>query len=393
MQGHSAGSSVYSVADYGAMIHDAVRIDAYLRALREVVRPGSVVVDLGTGTGIFALLACRLGARRVYAIEPGDVIQVAREIASADGCGDRIEFLQAMSTEAIVPEPADVLISDLSGALPWFGRHIPSIVDARRRMLAPGAVLIPRRDVAWAAVVDVPDLYARWTGPWERLPLGINMDAARRMVTNTMVRVRLQPANLLTEPRRWGSIDYAEVEDPDIRTRITWTVARAGTGHGVAAGFDRTVIEGICLSNAPDAAEAVRPTIYPTVLYPWPTPVALDEGDVVTVDFEGRLVRQDYIWKWDTRVLQHGADREQARFAQSTFLAVPLSPKTLAARSAGHTPALSEDGRIARLVLDKVVDGMSLGQISHLVATEFRGRFATPQDALDHVIELSRHFC
>lgn len=73
---------MHSIANYGAMIADRVRVSAYADALRRVITSDSVVIDLGTGTGIFALLACRFGARRVYAIEPSDAIQVAREIAA-----------------------------------------------------------------------------------------------------------------------------------------------------------------------------------------------------------------------------------------------------------------------------------------------------------------------
>src|SRR5437667_374068 len=54
---------MYNIADYGAMISDKVRIAAFVRALRQAVTPGAVVVDLGTGPGMFALLACRLGWR------------------------------------------------------------------------------------------------------------------------------------------------------------------------------------------------------------------------------------------------------------------------------------------------------------------------------------------
>src|SRR5580765_8329348 len=113
-----AGPSGYTVADYGAMIVDPVRMDRYVRALERAIKPGAVVIDIGTGTGIFALLACRFGARRVYAIEPDDAIQVAREIAAANGCADRIEFIQAMSTQVTLPERADVIISDIGGVLP-----------------------------------------------------------------------------------------------------------------------------------------------------------------------------------------------------------------------------------------------------------------------------------
>ncbi|MDH3444335.1 MAG: 50S ribosomal protein L11 methyltransferase, partial [Deltaproteobacteria bacterium] len=56
---------MYSIFDYGSMIADHVRMDAYARALRRAVTADSVVLDIGTGTGIFALLACQFGARRV----------------------------------------------------------------------------------------------------------------------------------------------------------------------------------------------------------------------------------------------------------------------------------------------------------------------------------------
>jgi len=63
---------------------DRVRTGAYCQALALAVKPGDVVVDLGAGTGIFTLHACRLGARLVHAIEPNDVIQVAREVVHAN---------------------------------------------------------------------------------------------------------------------------------------------------------------------------------------------------------------------------------------------------------------------------------------------------------------------
>jgi type I protein arginine methyltransferase len=384
---------MYSIADYGTMISDQVRMDAFSRALRQAVTPASVVADIGAGTGIFAILACRFGARRVYAIEPDDAIEVAREIAAANGCADRIEFIQAMSTQVTLPERADVIISDLGGVLPWFQQHIPSIADARRRLLAPGGTLIPQQDVAWAAVVDMPDAYARQTSPWDHNPFGLDMGAARRIVVNTWNQARVTRDNLLTELQRWATLDYRVADNPDARAQMTWTVTRSGTAHGLAAGFDRTVLEGIHLSNAPDAADAVRPQIYGTVFFPWQVPVALIAGDVVTVDLEARLVRDDYIWSWKTLVLAQGrSGNEKANFTQSTFFGAPLSPATLRKRAASYRPALSEDGRIARLVMSSMNEGVSLGDIANLVKEQFAARFPRTEDALSHVADLSRQF-
>ena len=322
--------SHYTLSHYGAMIGDAARMNGYARALEQAVRRDSVVIDIGTGTGIFALIACRLGARRVYAIEPADVIQIAREIAAASGCGDRIEFIQAMSTDVTLPERAHVVISDLSGALPWFHRHIESIADARRRFLAPDGVLIPLRDTVWAAAVEQPDVYARHMGPWDNAPFGLDMQAARRIVANTCLQASVMPDNVLTDVPRWAALDYAVADDPDVRGRVTLTTMRGGTAHGIALGFDRILADGICFSNAPDAANAIRATVYPTMFFPWPEPVALDAGDLITVEIEARLVRRDYIWNWKTQAWTgEVARRQKADFSQSTFFGVPLSPATL----------------------------------------------------------------
>lgn len=64
---------------HAAMIADSGRTNGYVDALKNKVRAGSVVLDIGTGTGILAMMACRFGAKRVYAVEPDDVIELVKE--------------------------------------------------------------------------------------------------------------------------------------------------------------------------------------------------------------------------------------------------------------------------------------------------------------------------
>jgi protein arginine N-methyltransferase 1 len=385
---------MYSITDYGAMIADKVRMNAFVTALRQAIKPGTVVLDIGTGTGIFALLACRFGARRVYAVEPDDAIQVARDIAAANGYADRIEFIQALSTEVSLPERADVVVADIGGVLPWFQHHIPSIADARRRLLAPGGVLIPQRDTAWAAVVDAPELYERFERPWTTNGFGLDMDAARRLAINTWRKGEIAREHLLAEPVRWATVDYAAVEDPDVRACLSWTVMRGGTAHGFGAGFDRTLAHDVYLSNAPDAPYAIRPErIYGTIFFPWSAPVGVAAGDVVTVELEARFTGDDYIWNWKTRVLEQGAPaRQKASFTQSTFLGMPLSRAHLQKRAASHVPTLNADGQVARFVLDAMAGNTSLGEIASQISIRFPSRFPRWEDALGYVGDLSRKY-
>src|SRR5690349_5202119 len=190
---------MYSLNFYGEMIADAGRIEPYVEALRRAVRPDSVVLDLGGGPGLFALLACKFGARRVYAVEPANVINIAREAAAANGFADRIEFFQSLSTDVTLPERATIIISDLRGVLPWFQQHIPAIIDARQRLLAPGGVLIPGRDLLWAALVEATDEHKKLLAPWQERKFEIDLSAGVSRITNTWRKTRLEAEALLSE--------------------------------------------------------------------------------------------------------------------------------------------------------------------------------------------------
>src|SRR5580700_713126 len=106
---------MYDIVGYGRMIADTGRTSSYAHALEMNITPDSVILDLGTGPGILALLACRSGAGKVYAVEPEDVIQLAREAAAANGFADRIQFVQASTTDIVLPEKVDGIVSDVRG--------------------------------------------------------------------------------------------------------------------------------------------------------------------------------------------------------------------------------------------------------------------------------------
>jgi protein arginine N-methyltransferase 1 len=381
--------NMYSIFAYCTMIADRVRMEAYTQALRQSITPDTVVLDIGTGTGIFALLACQFGARRVYAIEPDDAIQAGRDIARANGYADRIEFIQDVSTQVELPERAGVVISDMRGILPLLQQHIPSIVDARQRLLVPGGKLIAERDTCWAAVVEAPELYRRHTVPWDDNDYGLDMDAVRRILINTWRKGRVTPEQLLVEPQCWATLDYATVESPDLRGEATWTVTRAGTAHGLIVWFDSILAEGISMTNAPGAPEL----IYGSAFFPWTQPVALAVGDTVSVVLGADLIGEDYIWRWDTQVLDQGQTAHvKAGFNQTTFYGAPVALAQLHKRAASHVPSLSEDGQIDQLILALMERGTSLGETARQVLERFPRRFTTWEEALTRVGDLSEKY-
>jgi type I protein arginine methyltransferase len=378
---------MYSIAGYGAMIKDRVRMAAYEQALRAVIRPGCVVADLGAGAGVLSFLACRLGAGRVYAIEPADIVEVARTLAAANGCADKIVFLQDLSTRVTLPEPADVVVADLRGVLPWFTHSIPSIIDVRTRLLAPGGALIPQRDTLWLGVVRSPEQHRKFTDPWDDNGLDLNLGAGKRLVLNNWGKDHAGPDQLVTEPQLVAVLDYATVRDLNLEAQATWTVTRPSAAHGFLAWFDAVLTGAIGFSNAPGRPQL----LYGQAFFPWLEPVDLAAGDRVTVHLRARLVGDDYVWNWDTMV-HDGAGAAKASFRQSTFFGVPLSPRALQQGAAGHVPALGAEGTLDLFILSLMDGRRTLGDIARDVAERHAERFPRWEDALGRVSELSKKY-
>lgn len=368
------------------MIADAPRMEAYASALRRTVSPESVVLDLGSGPGLFGLLACQLGARRVYAVETDNVIQIAREAAIANDFGDRLICFQDFSTRLELPERVDIIISDLRGVLPWFQRHLPSVCDARNRFLAQGGVLIPQRDNLWAALVEAPEQYNELVGPWQDNPYHFDLTRFRRLVTNTWQKIRVRPNQFLVEPACWHTLDYEQVGSPNVKADIAWSATRSGTSHGLLIWFDAELLDGIGFSNRPGNPEL----IYGNAFFPFSYPIELVTEDEIAVTLSADLVGDDYVWRWNTRVVNSGF--EKAAYKQSTLFGVPLSAAQLHKQSASHMPLLNDEGGIERFILSLMDGNTALEEIARQLNLRFPDRFVDYNAALTAVGERSLRY-
>ena len=69
------------------MLQDKVRVQAFSRALRSIMRPGATVIDVGSGTGVLAFLAARHGAGKVLGFERSELAKHATRV-KAESCPD-----------------------------------------------------------------------------------------------------------------------------------------------------------------------------------------------------------------------------------------------------------------------------------------------------------------
>lgn len=374
---------MYSVRDYGRMVADERRTGCYVEALRRTVKPGDVVLDIGTGSGVLAMTACRLGARRVFAVEPSDVIELARDVAADNGFADRIEFIQGVSTAVDLPQRADVVVAEIHGVMPLFARSLATLIDARERLLAPGGALIPRREDLFASVVAASQLHTALVTPWSEASQGLDMRRGRALVTSDFYRAQFEAADLLAPAARWAELDYLRIEETNVSASFSLEVNRAGTGHGLALWFESVLAEGVVMSNAPGQP----PLIFGNAFLPWPQPLALAAGDRVEAEVSATPFDDQYMWRWESRVTSAGGTR--AHFRQSQFDSFVLVPGKLKKRAASHVPRLNQEGELERAALDEMARGRPIGEIAATLQQRFPSRFAQWQDALSWVGELA----
>src|SRR5262249_21955399 len=150
----------------------------------------------------------------------------------ANGFSDRVTFHQAMSFDVELPKPADVIVTDPRGVLPLVDRAIPTIIDARRRLLKPGGVLIPQGDTIWAALVEAPDIYHQHCeDAWRSGSDGFDMEAAYRRITNSVGRQRFELNQLLSDPVHWLLLDYQVIEQSSVCSSVQLQAKRPGMAH------------------------------------------------------------------------------------------------------------------------------------------------------------------
>lgn len=378
---------MYSVEAYGKMLKDTARMEAYDEAIRRAVHPGSVVLDIGTGTGIHALMAARAGARHVYAVEPADSILLAPAVARANGLEDRITFIQDLSTRITLPERADVVISDLHGTLPWYQQHIPTIVDARARLLKPEGLLIPQRDSVYLAAVEAPELYSVYSDPWQEKPFGFDMEYVSSRLTNMYTRGRVGRDGFLSEISPVGELDYRTIVDPDISVSIDLPPVRPGTLHGFLVWFDTQVFGDVRLTSAPFEPEIS----YGSSFFPLSEPVSVDASMTVHLEWKGVLQGEEYVWIWNSQV-KGEAGQVVAAFQQNSLAVQLTSMNRLRKRAPSHRPELSAEGEIDRQILNLMTDRRSLEDIAREMHARLPESFSSEEEALERVRDLSERY-
>ncbi|MCB9911265.1 MAG: methyltransferase domain-containing protein [Planctomycetes bacterium] len=251
-----------SYADPGVhrlMLMDRVRTDAYRQAIRQLVGEESIVLDVGSGTGILSLFAAQAGAKEVHAAEASDMIHMAERIADANSLHGPIRFHKGPVEALELDKPVSILVSEWMGYFALAECMFESVLIARDKHLAPGGVMVPSHvDMLLAPVEDSRLDFEHGFGFWEAPVFGFDFrelgdyERCDPLLTAPGVPfdALLGPACLLT------TLDCQQGTSESFwfDVKRTLTIERQGMLHGFAGWFDAHLAPGVCLSTGPEAA-------------------------------------------------------------------------------------------------------------------------------------------
>lgn len=268
-----------------SMMNDAERNEAYVAALTAAVTKETDVLEIGTGSGLLAMIAARLGARQVVTCEAVSLIaDTARKIVAANGLQSSIKVVAKVSTDLAVgadlPRRANVLVSEILASELLGEGVLASIEDAKRRLLDPGAKIIP----AAGSVV-----FALFGGEAVRKNimvdevLGFDLSAFNAIASpKRYINRHDLDAGLLTDTAEAFEFDFTQRDyfPPESRT-VRVPIAAAGRCYGVAQWIRLRLDDKVTFENHPSMKTPA--TSWQTCFYRFPKPVDVRPGQTAIV--------------------------------------------------------------------------------------------------------------
>jgi precorrin-6B methylase 2 len=289
------------------MLSDVRRNRAFHRALERHVRDSSCVLDIGSGTGLWAIMAAHLGARRVVAVERNSILLgLIKHLAHANGVAKQVEVVHGDSRQLTLEREFDLIVSETIGNIGFEEEIVSIVLDARNRFLKPDGAVIPQAITLMAAPAIVQTSK-------RRLPAGLSLNyeqfepLALNSPLELLRRVRYQ---LVAKPHSLIRTDLAHVAAlPDLTNlSACWHTVPVRAINGFAVWVNAALTDGVRLST--------RKTTSWTPVFYRIEPFPHDVGDI---EFKLSLTPESNYWS--------AASQGQTRAYSPAFAAAELTAR------------------------------------------------------------------
>lgn len=267
------------------MMNEPERNQAFHDGLQAAVAPDTTVFEIGTGSGLLAMMAARLGARSVTTCEAVPLIaRTAATIVERNGYADRVTVIARPSVQVEVgrdlPERADILLHEVFSS-ELLGEHVlPAIEDAKARLLKPGGQVLPSAASIMIALVGGEEL-GRNLHVEEAFGFDLRAFNAIHPKRRPLYREDLAPT-LMSAPIEAFRFDFAKASTfPPEHKRLQATATTSGRCWGVIQWIRIELGPGIVFENHPAKPRAV--SNWQHTVHGFEQPLELEQGATVAL--------------------------------------------------------------------------------------------------------------
>lgn len=294
------------------MLNDRLRMVAYEAAIKEVVKSGMTVADLGTGTGILAKWALEAGAMRVYGIDVNaEILKKAHERMRQTGLEDRYTTFNGLSYDVMLPERVDIIMSEILGNLADNEDMTPILADARARWLKPTGVMLPQAVDTYLLPISSPSSHQQIQ---EKRCRGIN---SRYQLQDLLVKlwidspfnlyydVILPQATYLAKPQKVQQFYFNGADQATYEVERSYVIDRDDVLTGFKGYFVAQLSPNVALDiGESDIANRQTSDCWKHCYLPIEEPIVVKTGDLLSLTYSRYYptnrqspFRQCYSWK------------------------------------------------------------------------------------------------
>jgi len=248
------------------MLKDGPRVESYRKAIEAQApnwsKSGTArVVDVGSGTGLLAVLCARAGAQKVEAVEASRLAHFLQQVVEANTKPGAVQVHECRAEDLDLGEgkTVDCIVSEWMGYFLLFENMLPSVLAVRDKYLKPGGLMLPSKCRLMLAPLQDGAWREGKIGFWNSVA-GIDMSALVPLARATACRKpqhRLVPADgLLGTGLTLLDLDLHTCKEGDLAqfsARLDFDLKAGSRLDGFATWFECDFGEaGMLLSTAPD---------------------------------------------------------------------------------------------------------------------------------------------
>ena len=267
------------------MINDKDRNNFYLSALKSVIKTNSNVLEIGTGSGLLSIMAANLGANEINTCETNSIMATtARQVIKDNNLSEKINVIQKKSNDikigTDINKPADILVSEIFSSNLLSEDVLPSLEDAKQRLISEKAKIIPEYGSIMIALFGGEDIGKNiYAEKFENIKLKkFNSIVSKKHVVQRQ-DLKIDLMSKTFEAFRFDFVNKSNF--PSENKKIEIEATKAGRSYGVIQWIKIEMGDGLKHENHP--SNLTSASTWQKILYLFDDPIELSIGQKVFI--------------------------------------------------------------------------------------------------------------